>query len=464
MKPMMIKHKNDQKNDIKMKYMKKFKTTLFNVLVLILTLSSSAIGQSYFNTLLMNQLSSGYSHDLALAGANTSEFSGPGNTFNNPANQSEFKGLQIVNSVMSMGMNENRSYPAIDQFGDVVTDNVYVVSRGSQQAYSMGVSWGTGKLGASFASAPFVTPAFFYKEEIRGSLYPPNVNRDPLIGYHHMEQSGIIQGTGVSTATAFGSWSVGVGLRMLHGIGLENQFGVTVLNSVDTSAMAAGTTFLQTEDWSLDNTPVVVNLGIIKDLGMHWRVSASYQTGYTLESTRQGAIPVFDAALAYPVIAWSADTLGLVSKMPAKLEAGLRMKPSNPLPTSVFISIAYQDWSGYSTSYSDSLADGSTSFEYPMQETFTINGGVEHWISEQVPFRAGFSWIESPLAHQLAQSRFSAGSGWVNGPLQFDVAMQLSSIQYSFKDLFTPVGLTANDREHIRETNTTYSFTVSYSL
>jgi len=422
------------------------------------------MGQSYFNALLMNQLTAGQSRDLALSGANTSEYSGPMNTFNNPANQGGNIGIQVSGSMFAMGMNENRSYAAIDQFGDRVTDNIYVVSKGSQQGYSSGIAWGSGKLGVSLATMPFVTPAFFYKEEIRGSLYPPNVNRDPLVGYHHIEQSGVIQGSGVSAATTLGSWSVGGSFRLLHGINLENQFGVTVLDSIDTSALASGTTYLQTEEWSLDNSPVVINLGVIKDLGMHWRVSASYQTPYSLESTRQGAIPVFDPTMDLPELAWSSDTLGLISDIPAKLEVGLRMKPSNPLPTSVFVSVIYQDWSDYSVSYHDSLTDGTTTFGYPMQEAFTISGGIEHWVSDQVPFRAGFSWIESPLADELAVSQFSAGSGWTSGPLQFDIALQLSSLRYSFVDLFTPVGLSSNPSEYVRETNTTYSFTMSYSL
>ncbi|MCF7824558.1 MAG: outer membrane protein transport protein [Candidatus Marinimicrobia bacterium] len=438
---------------------------LFRTLTLLLTLSTALMGQSYFNALFIDQLNTNNAEDMALSGANTSGYSSPFNTFNNPANQGQFKGLSVTGSVAALATNENRSYPAIDQFGDRVTDNIYVVSRGLQSTYSAGISWGTGKLGVSMASTPFLTPAFFFKEEIRGSLYPPNVNRDPLIGYHHVEQTGVIQGTGASLASSFGSLLLGAGVRILHGIGLESQFGVSVINDADTSALASGTTFLKTETWSLDNSPLVINLGVIKDLNLHWRVSASYQSKYTLESQRQSAIPTWDSTLVYgPLLSWNADSLLLTTEIPAKFEVGLRMRPSNPLPTSVYISIAYQDWSQYSLSYGDSLADGTKIFDYPMQETFTISGGVEHWVTEHVPFRAGFSWIESPLADKLAQSRFSAGSGWVSGPFQFDIAVQLSTIQYTFTDIFTPTGLTPNVWENVRETNTNYSFSVSYKL
>jgi len=463
----MILRKNNSNtliNDIKMMLMKKNRMQPMNVFIVMLALTTSGFGQSYFNSLLLNQIPSGHSQDMALSGANVSEYSGPSNTFNNPANQSHFSGLQVVGSIMAMGMNENRSYPAIDQFQDVVTENIYVVSRGSQQAYSGGITWGTGKLGVSLVTMPFVTPAFFYKEEIRGSLYPPNINRDPLLGYHHMERSGVIQASGASFATSFGSWSIGAGLRFLHGISLENQYGVSVLNPLDSSALASGTTFLQTETWSLENLPVVVNLGVIKDLGDHWRMSASIQPGYSMESTQLSAIPTFNETSAYPEISWLSDSVRISTQVPAKYEIGLRMKPSNPLPTTVHIVLGYQNWSLTEVTYSDTLTSGDSSFDYPMQEALTISGGVEHWVSDFVPFRAGFSWIESPLAHELAQSRFSVGSGWVSGPLRFDIAMQLSSIQYSFSDLFTPVGLTANDVENVRETNTTYSFTLSYSL
>jgi len=444
--------------------MKKSTPTVFRTLVILTLFSSTLMGQSYFNMLMIDQLNSNHSKDLALSGSNTAEYSSPFNTFNNPANQGQFKGIRISAGVTAVSLNENRSYPAIDQFGDRVTDNIYVISRGLQTGFSGGLTWGTGKIGISLASMPYLTPAFFFQEEIRGSLYPPNLNRDPLIGYHHIEQSGVIQGTGASVASSFGSLSVGGGYRLLHGVSLESQFGVSVLNDADTAALASGTTFLKTESWKLDNSPLVMNLGVYKDLGMHWRVSASYQSGFTLESKRQGAIPMFDSTMAYPVIAWNADTLTLSTDIPGKLEFGFRLRPSNPLPTSVFVSIAYQDWSSYSLTYADSLSDGSRSFSYPMQETFTISGGVEHWISEHVPFRAGFSWVESPLADKLAQSRFSAGSGWVSGPFQFDIAVQLSSIQYTFTDIFIPTGLTPNSFENVNETKTNYSLSVSYSL
>jgi len=260
------------------------------------------------------------------------------------------------------------------------------------------------------------------------------------------------------------SWSFGAGLRLLHGIGLENEYGVSVLNDIDTVALASGTTFYHEESWSPENTPLIVNLGLTKDLGLHWRLSASYQSGFSMETNRQGGIPSYDSTAVYPLLNWAADTLGMTTSIPARLEFGLRMRPVNPLPTSIYVSIVYQDWSQYSVTYTDSPLDCSMTFNYPLQETFTINGGVEHWVSDQVPFRAGFSWIESPLADALTQTRFSAGSGWVSGPLRFDVAVQLSAVNYNFSDIFTPVGLTPNATEHVRETDTNYSITVSYDL
>ena len=437
---------------------------LSRVLIVAVLLSSQGFSQSYFNALFMNQYASTHSSDMALAGSNTSSYSNPFNTFSNPANQGKLKGVQLSSALNVLSINENRSYPAIDQFGDRVTDNIYVVSRGLQNSFSGGVSWGSGSLGVSAASMPFSTPAFFYKEELRGSLYAPNINRDPLIGYHHIEQSGIIQSSGASAGSSFGSWSVGLALRMLHGIGLENQYGVSVLDSTDVSALASVSTLLKTESWGLENSPLIINFGVIKDFGLHLRVSASFQSGYSLESKKQGALPFFEATEDLPLIQWASDTVGVIIDVPAQMELGLRMKPSNPLPTSIYITLAYQDWTQYGVTYSDSLAGEISAFDFPLQETFTIRGGIEHWVSDNVPFRAGLVWSESPIAGELSQSRFSAGSGWTSGPLQFDVAVQLFSVEYNSIDLFIPIGLTPNATEKIRETQTSYSISVSYSL
>ena len=457
-------HANDESITMKKLFMKNTLTDLARVFLIMLTLSAPLWGQSYFNILMLDQFNAGHARDIALPGAAVSDYSGPQSSFYNPATQGDVQGVRFSGSLLTVGMTEDRSYPAIDQFGDRVTDNIYVVSRGNQLAFAGGVSWGMPHVSVSVGSLPLATPAFFYKEEVRGSLYPPNVNRDPLVGYHHIENAGVLQSSGVSTAYSHASWSVGAGLRMLHGLGLTDSYGITVLNDVDTLALASGSTLFREESWQPDNTPVIFNLGLVKDLGLHWRLSAAYQSGFSLEAKRQGAIPVYDSTAFYPLVQWGSDTLQLTTQVPARVEFGLRMRPVNPLKTSVYLTLAYQDWSQYSLEYGDSLSDGTTHFDYPLQETFTISGSVEHWVSDQVPFRAGFAWIESPLADVLATARFSAGSGWVSGPLHFDIAVQLSSISYNYQDIFVPVLLTPNAREHVRETDTKYSLSVSYQL
>ncbi len=450
---------NDKKTS--MDTMRPFR--IFSI-VLLLLLNTTLFAQSYFNPLLLNQLDMTHSRDVALSGANTSDYSSAMSTFSNPANQAGFKGLILSGSFGALTTNENRSYPAIDQFGDVVTNNIYVVSKGIQNTFSGGVTWGSGKLSASLASTPFLTPAFTFKEEIRGSLYSPNINRDPLVGYHHLNQSGVLQASGVSLGTSFGSWSTGLGLRMVNAVDLKNEYGISVLDSSDVSPLAAGESALETESWELDNTPLIVNVGLIKDFGLHWRFSASFQTAYTLESTRQGAIPLYDSELDLPILEWASDSLGTIVNIPARLELGLRMKPSNSLPTSVYVSLAYQDWTQYELSYSDSIIQADTPFEFPMQEAFTISGGIEHWVNDNVPFRAGFRWSESPLDSELSMAVLSGGSGWKSGPLQFDVAVQLSSLAYRYYDIFVPVDMSANTYENVRESKTNYSISVSYSL
>jgi len=433
-------------------------------MALMLLFSSSLIGQSYFNALFMNQLGLTHSRDVALAGANTTEYSTAMNTFSNPANQARLEGLHFSGSFGAITVSEDRSFPAIDQFGDVVTNNIYVVSKGIQNTFSSGVSWGNGRLAASLASVPFQSPHFTFKEEVRGSLYAPNINRDPLIGYHHQEQAGVVQATGASVSMSLKSWSIGLSARMLHGINLENTRGVSVLDSSDVSPLAAGENMLTSETWDLDNTPLVFNAGFIKDLGLHWRIGASYQSGYSLESTRHLALPGYSASLGLPYLAWSNHEFEFSVSVPARLEVGLRMKPTNALATSVFVSMAYQDWAKYEVSYTDSIQGISEPFAHPMREAFTINGGIEHWVSEHVPFRAGFSWIESPLDADLSRSVFSGGSGWRSGPLQFDVAVQLSSVGYRYFDIFVPVSMSPNAYENVRESQTNYSISVSYSL
>jgi len=438
-----------------------FKTISMVILLLMGTMLNA---QSYFNPLLMNQLGLTHSQDVALAGANTSEYSTAMNTFSNPGNQAGFSGLMLSGSFAAITNSENRSFPAIDQFGDVVTNNIYVVSKGMQSTFAGGATWGNGGLAVSLASTPFLTPSFTFKEEIRGSLYSPNINRDPLVGYHHLSQSGVIQASGTSVGTSFNSWSLGLGVRVLHGVNLENERGISVLDSTDVSPLAAGESMLTSENWEIANTPILFNVGLIKDFGLHWRVSASYQSGYSIETTRKLALPGYSATLGLPFMAWSTSDVEFTIKVPSRLEVGLRMKPSNSLPTAVHVSMVYQDWAKYEVAYADSMIGISEPFAHPMREAMTINGGIEHWVNENVPFRAGFSWIESPLDDDLSLSVFSGGSGWKSGPLQFDIAVQVSSVGYRYFDIFVPVDMSPNSYENVQESKTNYSISVSYSL
>ena len=433
-------------------------------MTMLLLLSTVLQAQSYFNPLMINQLGLSHSRDVALSGANTSDYSTAMNTFSNPANQAGYVGLKLSGSFGAITTNENRSFPAIDQFGDVVANNIYVVSKGMQNTFAGGATWGDGGFAISIASNPFITPAFFFKEEVRGSLYSPNINRDPLIGYHYIEQKGVIQATGFSYGFNQDNLSFGAGLQFLHGINLENQIGVSVIDGADTSALASGTSLLEYEQWELDNSPIIGQLGTIIDLGMHWRLSASYQTSYLLKSTRQSALPLYSNTLALPFVAWVSDSIASAISIPARLELGLRMKPANSLPTSVYVSLAYQDWTQYEVTYGDSLLNASYPFDNAMQEAFTLSGGIEHWVNENVPFRAGFTWAESPIDRDLSQAIISGGSGWKSGPLQFDVAVQLSSIGYRYFDIFVPVDMSPNAYENVRESKTNYSISVSYSL
>ena len=145
-------------------------TRTFSIIMLLLS-SCTLFAQSYFNPLLMNQLGLSHSRDVALSGSNTSDYSTAMNAFSNPANQAGFIGLKLSGSFGAIATNENRSFPAIDQFGDVVTNNIYVVSKGLQSTFSGGATWGNGQFSVSLASTPFLTQAFTFKEEIRCSLY-----------------------------------------------------------------------------------------------------------------------------------------------------------------------------------------------------------------------------------------------------------------------------------------------------
>jgi hypothetical protein len=159
---------------------------LFRLKKIILFISflgiNVVLGQEYFSTFFPINNFSMDARSMAMGG---SDFG----SMENLAIGSFGKPLYVSFDISRRSYTEKRSFPVIDMFEDVVTNNVYVLNR---PAFT-NISWVLGgdfekylRLAAtiSFAGAPFWDMGYEYSEEIRASLGPGVYNRDPVVGYH----------------------------------------------------------------------------------------------------------------------------------------------------------------------------------------------------------------------------------------------------------------------------------------
>ena len=169
------------------------------------------LGQGYFSTFFPVNNFSMDARSMAMGGANFG-------SMQNPAFGSFGKPFYVSFDISRRSYTEKRSFPVIDMFDDVVTQNVYVLNR---PAFSS-VSWAFGNdltkyfklpISLSISGSPFWDMRYEYSEEVRASLGPGVYNRDPVVGYHLVNIGGMIQSLKFGIATKIGS-KVRIGLSL----------------------------------------------------------------------------------------------------------------------------------------------------------------------------------------------------------------------------------------------------------
>ena len=232
-------------------------------------------GQSYFSTLLPINNYSMNARELAMGGSWHSHGK-------NPAFGIFDKPTSISFDISRRSYTEKRSFPVIDMFEDVVTQNVYVLNRPSFGSVSWKINSDITKyvklpLSLSLSGSPFWDMRYEYSEEIRASLGPGVYNRDPVGGYHLLNISGMIESLKFGLATKIGGKiKFGLAFESLYDNDLSYESGVNVLDQDD--ALASDTTMIHNYYLSIDRV-------IRPSLGFVLNVRHNLELGLSLVSS-----------------------------------------------------------------------------------------------------------------------------------------------------------------------------------
>jgi len=417
------------------------------------------LGQGYFSTFFPVNNFSMDARAMAMGGADFG-------SKQNPAFGSFGKPFYVLFDISRRSYTEKRSFPVIDMFDDVVTQNVYVLNR---PAFSS-VSWAFGNdltkyfklpISLSVSGSPFWDMRYEYSEEVRASLGPGVYNRDPVVGYHLVNIEGMIQSLKIGVAAKIESKvRIGLSLESLYENDLSFGYGVNVLENPD-DALASDTTMMHDISLSIDGV-VRPSLGSIIDLKKHLSLGLSYKPSADIVFQTGGLVPIVDEKTQLPGISFIDSTSRYTISLPQELVLSMSASLDNPTKTIVTGRLSYLDWENHDTQTVNHASIDTVNFKY--QSTVGISFGVEHWILNKTPFRFGFIYSESPLGSEFEITKVSIGSGWVYNNISVDIAAIFGSIEYMYTDLFVPEGQSTSALERVNESNAVLKATIKYSF
>ena len=415
-------------------------------------------GQSYFSTLLPINKYSMNARELAMGGS----WHGHGK---NPAFGVFDKPTSISFDISRRSYTEKRSFPVIDMFEDVVTQNVYVLNRPSFGSVSWKINSDITKyvklpLSLSLSGSPFWDMRYEYSEEIRASLGPGVYNRDPVVGYHLLNISGMIESLKFGLATKIGGKiKFGLAFESLYDNDLSYESGVNVLDQDD--ALASDTTMIHNYYLSIDRV-IRPSLGFVLNVRHNLELGLSLVSSSKVKFNTGGLVPIVNEKIQLPGFDFSDSTSSYTVSLPQQIGVSLAAHLDNPTKTIVSGGINFVDWQNHDSQVIKHAMIDTVDFKY--QSTVGISFGVEHWILNKTPFRFGFVYSESPLGDEFEITNVSIGSGWVYNNLSIDIAALFGSVEYMYTDLFTPQGQTASDLERVNESNAVLKATLTYSF
>ena len=425
---------------------------LFFVLITLCT------GQQYFSPLIPNNYFIPNAADLAKGVI----FSGPfsDNIFKDAAQNYNLEINVIRNSYA-----ERRSFPVIDMFDDVVTQNVYALNRPAFTSYAWSFSADLNQkykmpFLVSISDGLFWDFRYDYNEEVRASLGPGVYNRDPVAGYHVVNVEGAIRSFELGLSTSIGDKAkVGLIFENFYEDDISYIKGVNVFNQDE--ALASDTTNIRLLDLSVEGTNRIT-FGSTYDIKENISIGFNFKPKLEMKFSSDGLMPVLDAKTQLPNFEISDSASFYSVNLPSEMSIGFSLQVNNPTETYIHGGFVLKDWDKYDTyEVSHSKIDTAV-FNY--QPTFGFSLGVEHIILGKTPLRFGFLFSESPLGEEFEITKFSIGSGFVFDNLSVDVSAIFGANDYRYQDLFQTAAEENSFLDRVDESSTVIKATVKYSF
>ena len=425
---------------------------------LFFVLVTMCSGQQYFSPLIPNNYFTSSAADLAKGAI----FSGP---FSDNIFKSYGQNFNLQIHLIRNSFAERRSFPVIDMFDDVVTQNVYALNRPAFTSLSWSLSADLNKkygmpILVSVSDALFWDFRYEYNEEVRASLGPGVYNRDPVAGYHLLNIDGTIRSFELGLSTKIGKKAkVGFIFENFYEDDILYTKGVNVFDQDE--ALSSDTTNIRTIDLSVESTSRIT-FGSTYNLKENISLGFNYKPKLEMNFFSDGLIPIKDERTQLPGFVFSDSASSYTVNLPSEINIGFSLQVNNPTETYIHGGFVFKDWDKNDRYEVVHSTIDTVIFNY--QSTLGFSIGVEHIILGKTPLRFGFVFSESPLGEEFEITKFSIGSGFAFENLNVDVSAVFGANDYRYQDLFQTASQEDSFLDKVDESSAVIKATISYSF
>ncbi len=371
---------------------------------------------------------------------------------------------------------ENRLFPMLDTFGDVITETIYATNSPMYGRFNAGVLY---KYNNNFyfglGNFSYYTFDYDYKERLAAQLPNTYVNRDPFLDYQTKYSRGQWRAWTLSHGFVYNQFSIGASLNFIYSNDFKDRYRYSLLNLGYT---AVQDTFAYGKKYK-GGTGMNIVLGASYRISEHWHIGASISTPASVKTKNGIYYTGMDTLTGLPT--HFVDTVGsykkpkplnVTYKQPAVYSFGAEYRPKNELFSRVTAELNFTNWKSYKQKFSRRvpvMGDTVNAYSPKFENVWDVRVGIEHMFFGYVPLRFGFAHLGSPMGDAYGQTMFDVGTGYEYGALKFDAAIEIANRDYKYRILFPQryVAGSATNRERtyldkVEESMVSFQFTMSY--
>lgn len=324
-------------------------------------------------------------------------------------------GLDITLSPALRNLEERRSFPIFDRFGDINQYGIYVINDNWKPVIQGGVQYSFGATPIPYLKALAVgvfneiDQRYDYEEDVRQNEFPD----DPLALNTISFDGKLIRYSLGAAFRVLENWSLGVQGGILNG-DLEQTTAVSFVGG-------SSEDYSESSSRSLKNTPLVLSLGTTFQANPRLSVGGHLRLPYTVD---------YDVVESATGAASQSDSYRESHEYPYQLTMGLEYRSQQILQARLNVDVTYEWWSAVEYERDGQAQDPN------YDDVFKIKAGIEHIFFNQIPFQVGVQYRTFFLDHRNTRLLFSAGTGFMGRNWEVGAAGGFCRVDYPYPDLF----------------------------